>query len=272
MLFILPLLALSQVGLPKGQTPKPVPSKEKVVLRVNNVSIKAAEVNALLWDWYREEVIQDLIAYQAAMQEAAAKKIVVTEAEIQTKVSERMKQAQVSPETLSQQGFPKSRIYLRVKVEALFEKIAIQELQPEDYIKVKMLLIRPSGTSAEALTAAAKLAEDASAKLVAGEGWSKVYGLYGAKDNMLATQGAIGWRQYTEFGEQAAQVLKKVEKGKSTTPIKVPLGWQIFLVEAKGDKLSTTDRNDLYQSVLPVKMGAIAERIRQSTKIYRGDR
>lgn len=266
-------LVMGQIlpSLNKATSISALPKPTKVVLTVNGSSIKASEIQALLWDWRRDEVIDDLVAYILFAKEAERVKVTVSDVEVNAKVQQRIAQAGINQQMLSAQGYPPSRIFLRSKVEMLAEKIARKELNPSEYVHLRLLLIRPTKDDAASWEEASKKATEAYARLKAGEAWPTIYQAYSGKDALSAVQGDLGWRRWDEFTVEAQKRVKPIGKGSVTEPIKVPLGYQIFGVVARSEAATPAELKELEDNVLQNKIGALAERLRASAKIVKSN-
>ena len=248
-----------------------MPSAKKTALSVNGIKVTAGEIQELLWDWRREEVIQDVVAYLLISQEAEKQGIKLTDAQVKQKVMERIQQTGATQAALASQGYPSNRIYLRVKVELLVDALARKELNLAEYMHLKVLIISPTGREPAAKADAQKRADDAYAKLKANGKWDEVYSLYGAKDALFQSKGDLNWRQTAEFEKVVGDQIKGLKVGEISKPIPFKDTLQIYQLVAKGDSLKGKEKMDLENQVLPTKIGAIAARLKAAGKVERFD-
>jgi parvulin-like peptidyl-prolyl isomerase len=269
---LLPVLGL-QGPVPQTLLPKP-PAPEKVIARVNGVAIRAADVEALLWDWRGQEVTQDLITYHLILGEAKRLKVEAKPAEIEASYAERLEEyrRQTSAgteveDTLRAQGFPKSRLYIRVHTELLVNRIAMRDFRPNDYVRISTAAFHADDAQKETPQ---KRAEAAHAQLVKGEEWTKVVQASDLDEGSKAAGGHLGWRAVNAFPAAVQPEVRGLKAGGFTKPIALPDGnVQIFRIEARGTEAKDADARELQESFLAGARQKLLQRLRAEAKIER---
>lgn len=271
---LLPLLTSTQQGqLPDSVLPK-APAADKVIAKVNGVEIRAGDVEALLWDWRGHEVTQDLITYHLILGESKRLKVEVKPEEIERSYEERLAEYKqgVAPgtnldETLRAQGFPKSRLYLRVHTELLVNRIAMRDFRPDDFVRVSTALYRPGAPGKPPV----ERAQAAHGQLGKGEPWTKIVKESDLDDASKAAQGVLGWRAVSAFPEASRADIRGVKAGGYSKPVTMPDGSvQLFRVEKKGIDAKDAEAREIQDGFLAAARQKLLERLRAEAKIERG--
>jgi hypothetical protein len=265
--------ALQGPQVPEQHLPKP-PSPEKVLAKVNGVEIKAAEVEALLWDWRGNEVLQDVISYELIKAQAEKAKVSVPEIEVLKvvddqlrEIKERIPKDKDLATALREQGFPQSRLYLRVKTDLMLERMAEREFDPAKFVMVSTMVFRPKSESGSDLGDALKQADLAYQRLIKGSKWEDVLKTSGQTDEILGANGRLGWRNLDVFPPPAQKELQGAKVGQITMPVQTSAGIQFFRLdglgrEAKGEELAT-----LKQIYMQGARRQILDRIKREGKV-----
>lgn len=269
---LLPFFVPAQGPLPESILPK-APTPEKVVARVNGVEIRAKDVEALLWDWRGHEVTQDLITYHLVLGESKRVKVEVKPEEVERSYQERLAEyAKTMPQgtniddTLREQGFTKSRLFLRVHAELLINRIAMQDFRPDNFVSVSTSLYRARG-EATALTRATAARD----RLAKGETWAKVIQDSDLDDGSKQGQGTLGWRLVSAFPDSARADIKGLKSGEISKPVTMPDGSvQIFRVDKRGLDAKDAEARQLQDGYLESSRQKLLERLRKEAKIERG--
>lgn len=268
---LLPFFAPAQGPLPESILPK-APTPEKIVAKVNGVEIRAKDVEALLWDWRGHEVTQDLITYHLVLGESKRMKVEVKPEEVERSYQERLAEyAKTVPQgtniddTLREQGFTKSRLFLRVHAELLINRIAMQDFRPDNFVSVSTSLYRSKG-EATAMQRAAEARE----RLSKGEVWSKIIQESDLDDGSKQGQGTLGWRLITAFPETNRADIKALKTGEVSKPVPMPDGSvQIFRVDKRGMDAKDAEARELQDGYLNSSRQKLLERLRKEAKIER---
>jgi foldase protein PrsA len=269
----LALAAQSAPTLPqKHLSPKPAP--DAVLATVGGSPIRGSDIEALLWDWRGYEALQDAITYRTLADEAKRKGIEVSDADVEAELArqlERVKQqlqpGQTVEQVLQEQGFPKSRLFLRIKSEQMLDRLVEASFDPKNFVKVSTILIRAKSEQATDLAEALRRAEEAYAALRNGEAWNDVLGRFSSDPGILQTGGLLGWRELSAFPPTVQQELAALAAGGVTKPAQTQNGIQIFRVETKGEKAEGAVRQELRDAYLAGTRPRFMEELRKRTGV-----
>ena len=266
-------LALQGPQVPDQHLPK-APAPDKVLAKVNGVEIKAGEVEALLWDWRGFEVLQDVISYQLLKGEAEKAQVSVPEIEVLKVVDDRLKEikARLPKEkdlatALREQGYPQSRLYLRVKTDLILERLAEKEFDPAKFVLVSTMVFRPKSESASDLTDALQQADLAYQRVVKGAKWEEVIKTSGQDEEIVNAAGRLGWRSWDIFPAPALKELQSGKVGSITKPVQTSAGIQFFRMDALGKDAKGEDLLALKQIYMQSARRQILDRIRRDGKV-----
>lgn len=271
-------LALAAQGLVVDLPQKyqrPAPATDAVIATVDGKPILASELAPLLWDWRGDEALSDLISYRMAKQEADANGVKVTEEEIEAEMGAQIEQMRATLQpgqsvevAIREQGFPRSRLYLRVASQLLVDKLVMRQFDPKEFVRVATIVVKPENEQAVSLSAALKLAGDAYDRLQKGETWDSV--LASIPDpGGRPSGGSIGWRPLTAFPESVRQEMATLEAGKATKPVQTVNGIQIFRLEMHGKEAQGTDLVTLKEVYAGSARSAYAALLRQKIKVLK---
>jgi parvulin-like peptidyl-prolyl isomerase len=268
----LPILLLFQVPT----APPAPPAPDRVLATVNGAQIRAAEVAPYLWDWRAQEVVNDLIAFHLVRQAAERAGIVLDDAEVRREVEEQIREvAAGAPQgaeveaNLRAQGFPMSRIFLRVKTDLLLSQIAAREFDPASFVYVQTLVVHPKSEDAAEVAEAIRRAEEAYARLQKGEAWSAVLQSVTADPNLTREDGLLGWRQIEDFPAAARPQLQALTPGGVTKPVQTAHGIQIFRVAALGKTAEGEALEELREAFVQARRPRVLDRLQKEAQIER---
>ena len=244
----------------KGQAPKPAvtplppqyevkaPAAAKTIATINGEAVKASDVEAYLWDWRGYEALQDVISFRVIEQAAKKANVQVSDAEAMAAMDKQLAQMEKSipagktlDEALIEQGYPKSRIFMRVRSELLLDKIVLKDLRPAELVKVSTMIFRATSEQTKDLAEAIKRADAAAAELQKGTPWEKVLEENERDPRILKSAGNLGWKALAAFPASIAQELMKIKPGQYTQPAQTPNGIQIFMLESVGTKATAAE-------------------------------
>lgn len=259
--------------LPK-QHLKAKPRATAVVAQVGNVAIKASDLERYLWDWRAREALQDLITHQMIVNEARRLKVTVTNAAVQKELDKQLAEVKAAlppGETLEasirDRGFPRSRLFLRIKSEQLLNAIVLKSFDRKNYVKVSTILIRPRTEQASDLAEALRRAESAYSALINGEPWSDVLSRHTEDAGALQADGSIGWKEHGAFPPTVRQEMARQKPGAITKPAQTANGIQIFRLDARGESATGTVLEELKAAYLQVVRPGYLEDLKKRTKI-----
>ena len=250
------------------------PSPETIVGRVNGVSIKAKDIEDLLWEVRGEEILNDVMFYQVAKMEADKLSIVVTDAEVEQEVARQkdlMRQGlapgQTIEDALAQAGQTKSRLYLGAKASLYFTKIALQDFDAKSYVRVSTIVVRQRSESAADIAATIQVVQKAYDRIRAGEPWERLVDELVVDQQGKQLRGLLGWRELSAFPEEAKNQLMALKKGDVTQPVQTKNGIQIFRIEAKGDGATKEELDQMRGELTELLKFQATQKIKKNLKI-----
>lgn len=256
----------------KYLAPKPKP--ETVIARVNGLPIRASEVDKYLWNWRAYEALQDLITYRMLQTEAKKIGLTVTDDQVEKKLQEQLKQIESAlqpgtklSQSLLEQGFPKSRLYLRTKTQMMLDGVALASFKPEEYVDVSTIIIKPKSEQATDVADAIKQAQSAFDELKKGALWDTVLKRFHTEAQIVQSHGRIGWRKLQAFPESVSKEIAGLQKGGITNPAQTTNGIQIFRIERKGKDATGDILADLKNQYLAGSKQSTLDRIRRENKV-----
>ncbi|AIE86426.1 peptidylprolyl isomerase [Fimbriimonas ginsengisoli] len=252
------------------------PKPDQVVVRVNGEPIKASEIEAYLWDWRGADVTQDVITYRLIQAEAKKAGVKTTVPEIQKAYDERLKtlRAGMPPGTdfdqaMRAQGFPKSRLYLRVHTDLLLDALVLKNFSPAGYVRVSTLAYKPVSDAATEVSAAILRAQAAYDRVSKGGAWEAELDKSDDEGTLKTTGGLLGWRMVNAFPASTQQELRVAKPGFITKPAQAAGAIQVFRVEALGTSASGADLEELRKAFLVSGRQDLVQRLRSQAKIDR---
>lgn len=278
MIYGLAALALLAFQTPLPDLPKKYlsapPKKTSTMAKVGNVTIKASDLESYLWDWRAQEALQDLVTHQMIVNEARRLKVAVSDTAIQQELDKQLAtvKAELPPgenleTSIREKGFPRSRLYLRIKSEQLLNALVLKSFSASAFVKVSTIIFRPKTELAADVAEAVRQAEDAHNALTNGEPWGDVLARYAHDASILQTGGLLGWKETVAFPSLVRQELAQHQAGAITRPAQTANGIQIFRLEAKGDTASGPVLEELKQAFLQAKRPAFLADLKKRTKI-----
>lgn len=250
------------------------PGPGAVLATVNGVAITSEDALAYLWEWRGNDVLQELIAYRIVADEAAKLGVTVTDAEVDRAVDARLKEERTAltpgrtlEDALQAQGFARSRWFVRLKSELLFDRICAKSLDPKAWIRVSAMVFQPTSPGEGGLGVAEAVANKAIERLRQGVAWSTVY----AEDARDARPrlGLEDWWPTAFFPEDARAKLLEAGVGGVVGPVRTGRGVEVFRVEGLGESAKGDERTLLEHAHLVRSRDAVLERLRKAYKVER---
>jgi foldase protein PrsA len=278
MLWQLPLLSLlaaqaSLLDVPARYLPT-APARDQVVARVNGVEVKAQDVEKLLWSWRGNEVLQDVVSAMLIQQEAQRVGAQVSDEEVEAELQAQLRgfeqqlQGQAPlDQALMDQGFPRSRLYLRIHTQMLADKIALRQFDPAEFVSISTIVIQPESEQASAVALAISRAEEVYQKLQGGLPWAEAVAQATTNEAVRKNDGFLGWRQLSLFPQSARAEFATLRIGGVTKPVQTDNGIQIFRLEKLGRDASEEERVELREAYLSSARQALVQRLRSEAKI-----
>ncbi len=252
------------------------PAAGKVLVTVNGLPIRASELEAYLWDWRGYEALQDAISYRLVEQAATRAGVVATKEEtdkaIKMKVDEIQKSAPKGKsldQSLREQGYPMSRLVLRVRSEVLLDKLVLKDLKRDEFVKVSTIIFHPDSEQTPALSAAIRRADDAYQKLQKGSSWDVVLNENESDQRALKSRGMLGWRKLSSFPPTVAAELSTLKVGAISKPAQTLNGIQFFRMEGHGSDAKGADLEEMKSYFLNANGPTVLSKIRETAKIER---
>ncbi len=253
---------------------KTVPAVNQTMAKVNGVEIKMADVEVLLWEWRKNDVLNDLITYQIVKDAAAKENVKITdeEAQAETKklidgIGQTLPAGQTIEQAMEQEGTAPSRLYIRVKTEMLLRKLILKDFAPADYVKISTIVFKPASTSAEDVKVAADRAQRAYLRLTGGEAWDEVLLSVTDDPRARAALGSVGWRAKRLFPETTQAEIAKLAKGGITQPSQTANGIQIFRIDALGSGATAEEKLELEESYFAGQRQSVMAKLRAEAKV-----
>ena len=162
-----------------------------------------------------------------------------------------------------------SRLYMRIRMEMLVEKILLKDLKPEEYVKVATIIVRPASQTAKDVTAALTAAEGYYDRLKKGEAWESVLNASTADNNVRQSNGLLGWRAMGAFPEPVKAEFATLKNNQFAKPVQTPNGIQIFRLLAKGAIASKQDITELRNEYLKGTAPQYMANLQKEAKIER---
>ncbi|MEA2554272.1 MAG: hypothetical protein QOJ65_2448 [Fimbriimonadaceae bacterium] len=278
LLFIgLAVVSLAQVDLPSKYRKEP-PKAGDTVAKVGGQPILASDVEPWLWEWLGKGATNDLISYLMVKEDAAKKGIVVSDAEVEKAVDQEIaalrnsRPANVDDDVnkwLEEQGFTRSRMFLRMKSKLLMDKVLENTFHPENYVKVSTILVKPASADAAAVSAAIGKVQAAYDRLQKGEAWEKVLADSTTEKNAVRSKGELGWRELTAFPGSVQKELPSLAAGGYTKPAQTNYGIQLFRVDARGAELKGEELQGLKEYYMSAMRKQYLQDLQKTVKVER---
>lgn len=272
----LTLLAHQQAAMldvPKDLLKTP-PAVNQVLAKVNGLEIKGSDVEALLWEWRKAEVVADLINYAVVKDAAAKQQIEATDQEVRKEVGDLMEAikqqlpaGQTIEQAMEQEGTAPSRLFVRVKTEVLLRKLILKDFKAEDYVKISTIILKSASSSVADVKVALERAERVYTRLVSGEDWGTVL-LENTDDaRARASNGSVGWRPINLFPDSVRAEMGKLKKGGFTKPAQTQNGIQIFKLDAVGKQATAEELQELKASYVAGQRNGVMAKLKAEAKI-----
>ena len=294
------LLGMATVGQAKGQakpTPPPVstpgpkvptnlppkyvaPTPDGVVARVDGQDIPAKDISGMLWEVRGAELEADFVRLVLVRQAAAKQNITVQQIEVDRRLQENIKaydasskQAQDRPpgetvqDYLLKKGYPLSRLYLGAELELTLDKLAEKTFHPESYIKVSVMIFTSTDATPANLAIAKKNAQAALAKLKKGDKWDEVLKTSQEPQQLIPTNGQIGWVESATIPPDIQAQLKPLKPGLYTDPLLMRNSYQIYRLDLRGADATGADLDGLKADYLRSERPKLLNSLQTAAKI-----
>lgn len=247
-----------------------------IAATVNGLEIKVSDIDALLWDWRKDDVLDDLIAYRLVKGEATRIGVKVTDEEVKTEVNELFKAisagleaGQDMSQAMATQGTTLSRIHMRVTTEILIRKVILAAFKQENFTEISTITIKPNSDSAADLKYAIEMSDGVYQRLQRGENWDAVLLSVTQDQNAVKSRGKIGWRLTSALPDAVKKEISNLKVGQFTKPAQTVNGLQVFRIDAIGKDAKDEQLKafkDWYVNGMRLQT---VDRLRKSAKIER---
>jgi foldase protein PrsA len=250
------------------------PGSETILARVNGMSLKAKDIEDLLWDVRGEEILNDVMFYQVAKMEGDKAGIIVTNEEVEKEVSRQkdlIKQGLAPNQTienaLAQAGQTPSRLYLAAKSNIYFTKLAMLDFDPRSFVRVSTIVVHPRSGNASDIAVTIQVVQKAYDRVKAGEPWEKLVNELVTDQEGKQQHGLLGWRELTAFPDEAKNQIITLKKGDVTQPVQTKNGIQIFRIEAKGDGATKDELAQMRVELTELLKFQVTQKIKKTLKV-----
>lgn len=277
------VLAYQTAKLPLSEVPTAlvpaVPTKETPLINVNGTVIKAGDVEALLWDWRKEDALNDLVSFRVIKDAATKQSLSATDKEIEDAKNELMdalraslQPGQTMEQLMAQEGTTNSRIYLRVHTEVLLRKLILQKFNKNDFVDISTIVIRHIKDDPNDIKRAKEAAEGAFKDLQAGKSWDEVMKKVVTDERAVQAKGKVGWRFLSAFPDSTRNEIVISKAGTYTQPVATSNGYQIFRIDGKGIDAGGDALIDLQNWYVNAMRQPTVDALRREAKIERLDK
>lgn len=239
------------------------PTPDKVLAKVNGVPLTAAEIEPYLWDWRANEVVEDFVLLNIAEQAAKKAGISVTPQELDERVKKELAQLQAGSydaQKLRDQGFPMSRISLKIRTALLLEKLTLVSFKAEEWAQIGTVEFKAEGT---ALMTWGKVAHDANqfySRIQKGALWEKIKPQDSQPDR---------WLPLASLSADLAAKAKTASPGTVFPPRQNGQSLEVMRLVASGGKLSPAALIDLKAFYIQQNRQATLNKLREEAKVER---
>jgi peptidyl-prolyl cis-trans isomerase C len=256
----------------------PMPDPNTVVATVNGEPIRAGELMRATYDWYGAETVEDIILTRILEQEARKQKVSVKPEEIEARYKQQLQNAEANlppgmslEDFLRRNRFPPSRLYSRVRVQLLAEKLAEKRIKLDDFIEYSEIVIRIQGANPEeqeqnAPTAEAK-AQEAYQKIGEGLDFAEAAKQYSEDPFTKDRGGKKGWQHKRFLTPDILQQLEKLKPGQVSPPFRTLAGYTIVRLERTGSQATGDDLQQIRQQAIMMELGEYVRELQSKAKI-----
>ncbi len=256
----------------------PAPDPNTVVATVNGEPILASELMRATYDWYGAEAVEYIILTRIIEQEARKQKVSVKPEEIEARYKQQVQNAEANlppgmslEDFLRRNRFPPSRLYSRVRVQLLAEKLAEKRINLDDFIEYSEIVIRIQGANPEEqeqnAPAAEAKAQEAYQKISEGLDFAEAAKQYSEDPFTKDRGGKKGWQHKRFLTPDTLQQLEKLKPGQVSLPFRTLAGYTIVRLERTGSQATGDDLQTIRQQALMMELNTYVRDLQSKAKI-----
>ncbi|MER3401822.1 MAG: hypothetical protein C4336_03375 [Armatimonadota bacterium] len=288
---LVPLMGIAQQPQEETQKPEPpkkpiklnyelpaLPASDTVVATVNDEPIRASELLQVTYDWFAATAIEDLIIARLVEQEARKHGITVSHEEVEARVLQQVQnaEAQMPPgmsleDFLKRNQFPPSRLYMRVRIQMLAEKLVEREVDLNGFVEYSQIVIRIQGTNPEEQEKNAGQAEEKARKayeaLKNGLDFAEAVKEYSEDPFSKDRGGKMPWQNKQFLVPDIRSQLEKLQPGQYSEPFRTMAGYMIVKLERTGAQASPEEQAELRQQGVRMGLSDYIRRLQSQAKI-----
>lgn len=273
-----PATGLGPFGVPKNKLMATWPAN-KAVATVNGQPIMASEINAFLWEWGANSVLQTLMVFKMIDQEAKKQGIVIPEKEILKMMDESFKDlkplipaGRTLDQELMSRGTAWSRVYVQIRATQQLDKIIEKGLKKNDLVDAAQIVIRiPGNTEDEqkknkdaTLEQAKKVSADIRAGTIT---WDEAVAKYSEDPFTKSKGGDLGWRWKEELDAKFAEAVFALKAGEVSEPVDTTMGFLIIKPVKFGTQATPAEYSAAVKRIVEQKRGGIVREMQQKAKL-----
>ncbi|MCS7207991.1 MAG: peptidylprolyl isomerase [Fimbriimonadales bacterium] len=276
---------VAQQATPQPQTPSaqqyrpaPLPTGDTIVASVNDEPIRASELIQVCYDWFAATAVEELILERVILQEARAQGVSVPDSEVEARYRQQLQnaEAQVPPgmsleDFLKRNQFPPSRLFARVRIQMLAEKLVERQVNLDDFIEYSQIVIRIQGNSPEQqeenASAAEAKAREAYEKIQQGLDFAEAVKEYSEDPFSKDRGGKMNWQNKNFIVPDVREKLEALQPGQVSEPFRSMGTFMILRKERTGSMASPEEQKDLREQAVRIQIGDYVRQLQSKAKI-----
>jgi parvulin-like peptidyl-prolyl isomerase len=271
----------TQKATPAKSTPPALPAlpdPNQVVATVNGEPIRAGELVRAAYDWYGATAIEEMILMRIIEQEARKQKVTVKPQEVEARYNQQLQNAEANlppgmslDDFLRRNQFPPSRLYARVRVQLLAEKLAERRVKLDDFVEYSQIVIRIQGNNPEEqennATAAEAKAQEAYQKISEGLDFAEAAKQYSDDPFSKDRGGKMNWQQKRFMVPDIRAQVEKLKPGQVSPPFRTLAGYMIIKLERTGSQAQGEELEQIRQQAVQIELGEYIRELQSKAKI-----
>ncbi len=291
LILTMPLAGIAQDTQPQPQTQPaskepiklnyelpPLPDPNTVVATVNDEPILAGDLIQVAYDWFAATAVEELILVRLIEQEARKQGIQVTPEEIEARVLQQVQnaEAQMPPgmtleDFLKRNQYPPSRLYMRVRIQMLAEKLVEREVNLDNFVEYSQIVIRIPGANPEEQEKNAAQAEQKARQayeaLKNGLEFAEAVKQYSEDPFTKDRGGKMPWQNKQFLVPDMRSKIENLKPGEYTEPFRTMAGYVIIKLERTGSQASEEEQKELKEQAVRIGISDYVRRLQSQAKI-----